>query len=81
MTCVDEEDRKLSMLGGKAECRAAPMKLECNSSLKQASWAPKTEEARACMFALRNAIYRGFKNAIVEGDCASLIAEIKKKEC
>lgn len=81
MTCVDEEDRKLSMLGGKAECRAAPMKLKCTSSLKQSSWAPKTEEACACTFALRIAIHRGFENVIVEGDCASLIAEIKKKGC
>ena len=44
MACVDEEDRKLSMLGGEAEYRAAPMKLKCTSSLKQSSWAPKTEE-------------------------------------
>ncbi|KAJ8428232.1 hypothetical protein Cgig2_009947 [Carnegiea gigantea] len=81
MTCVDEEDRKLLMLGGKAEYGAAPIELECTSSLKQSSWVPKTEEARACTFALWNSIHRGFKNVTVEGDCAFLITRIKKKEC
>ena len=57
------------------------MELECTSSLKQSSWVPRTEEARASTFALRNSIYRGFKNVIVEGDCAFLITKIKKKEC
>jgi len=41
----------------------------------------KTEEPRACMFALRKVIHHGFKNVVVEGDCAFLIAKIKKKEC
>ena len=42
---------------------------------------PKIEEAQACMFALRNALHRGFKNVVVEGDYAIWIAKIKEKEC
>jgi len=40
---------------------------------------PEVEEARACLFALRIALNRGFRQLIVEGDCQALIGKLKAK--
>ena len=34
---------------------------------------PEVEEARACVFDIKNVIARGFTNLVIEGDCLALI--------
>lgn len=40
---------------------------------------PELEEARACRFALQEALKLGIRNVIVEGDCQALISKLQKK--
>ncbi|KAJ8443695.1 hypothetical protein Cgig2_032318 [Carnegiea gigantea] len=40
---------------------------------------PEIEEDRACIFAIEEAVKRGLRNVIVEGDSMTLITKLKKK--
>jgi len=40
---------------------------------------PETEEARACLFALRTAVAYGYRRLEVEGDCLNLIGRLQSK--
>ena len=40
---------------------------------------PETEEARACLFAIRTAEAYGFRRLEVEGDCLNLIGRLQSK--
>ena len=40
---------------------------------------PETEEARACIFAIRTVGAHGYRRLVVEGDCLSLIGKLKAK--
>ncbi|KAJ8422247.1 hypothetical protein Cgig2_023106 [Carnegiea gigantea] len=41
---------------------------------------PEVEEARVCIFGLRQAIAAGFVHLVIEGDCLSLIQKLRSKQ-
>ncbi|KAJ8444492.1 hypothetical protein Cgig2_024056 [Carnegiea gigantea] len=40
---------------------------------------PEVEEARACVYGLKNAITMGFTNLVIKGDCLPLIQKLRNK--